>query len=177
MGATISDEYKTLNHDLHLTHPEYGTSGAKAVPLVLNVLQVAPVKTILDYGCGKGTFKPAMLAKRPDLEIFEYDPAIPEKDAAPAPADLILCGDVLEHVEPAHLVQVLGEIRALMKVCGVFVVHLGPAVKTLPDGRNAHLIQKPVEWWAEQLASLFTVHKAVEIAADEQSEGVFVVGL
>jgi hypothetical protein len=35
-------------------------------------------------------------------------------------------------------------------------VHTGSAAKTLSDGRNAHLIQRPPEWWlSEHLLSRF----------------------
>jgi hypothetical protein len=32
---------------------------------------------------------------------------------------------------------------------------MGPALKTLPDGRNAHLIQEPVEWWLPKIMQRF----------------------
>jgi hypothetical protein len=34
-----------------------------------------------------------------------------------------------------------------------------PARKTLPDGRNAHLIQQGREWWLPRLAQRFTIHQ------------------
>jgi hypothetical protein len=34
---------------------------------------------------------------------------------------------------------------------------MGPAGKTLPDGRNAHLIQKPSSWWLPKLSAHFDV--------------------
>jgi hypothetical protein len=37
-------------------------------------------------------------------------------------------------------------------------VHMGPALKTLPDGRNAHLIQEPVEWWLPKIMQRFDLH-------------------
>ena len=38
---------------------------------------------------------------------------------------------------------------------GVFTVHTGPAVKVLPDGRNAHLIQQPPAWWLPKFLERF----------------------
>jgi len=34
---------------------------------------------------------------------------------------------------------------------------MGPAVKFLQDGRNAHLIQKPTSWWLPKIAKHFEV--------------------
>jgi hypothetical protein len=34
---------------------------------------------------------------------------------------------------------------------------MGPAVKVLADGRNAHLIQKPSSWWLEKLIQHFEI--------------------
>ena len=38
---------------------------------------------------------------------------------------------------------------------GVFTVHTGPAVKVLLDGRNAHLIQQPADWWLPKILERF----------------------
>jgi hypothetical protein len=43
-------------------------------------------------------------------------------------------------------------------------VHTAPAVKHLPDGRNAHLIIEPIEWWKRVLSQYF------EIAVCERDE-------
>ena len=39
---------------------------------------------------------------------------------------------------------------------------MGPAGKTLSDGRNAHLIQKPSSWWLEKIVRYFDVIKLDE---------------
>jgi hypothetical protein len=43
-------------------------------------------------------------------------------------------------------------------------------MKTLPDGRNAHLIQKPWLWWAEKIDRRFRV-----VAVQNQDEARFQV--
>ncbi len=69
--------------------------------------------------------------------------------------DAILYIDVLEHIEPDYLDNVLDDLQSLVQRCGFFPVHIGPAIKTLPDGRNAHLIQQPPAWWLPRLLSHF----------------------
>ncbi len=41
---------------------------------------------------------------------------------------------------------------------GFFSIHTGAAFKTLSDGRNAHLIQKPDSWWLPKLMLRFKLH-------------------
>ena len=49
-----------------------------------------------------------------------------------------------------------------MKRIGYFVIHTGPAAKTLPDGRNTHLIQQNAVWWRNMLGRFFAVGKVIE---------------
>jgi hypothetical protein len=37
------------------------------------------------------------------------------------------------------------------------VISLVPAKKTLPDGRNAHLILQTPDWWRDKLSSYFVI--------------------
>jgi hypothetical protein len=34
---------------------------------------------------------------------------------------------------------------------------MGPAIKILADGRNAHLIQKPSSWWLTKIVKHFEI--------------------
>jgi hypothetical protein len=70
---------------------------------------------------------------------------------------MVACIDVLEHIEPACLEEVLDDLMRLTKAVGFFSVHTGPAIKTLSDGRNAHLIQQPPEWWLPKFIERFEV--------------------
>ena len=70
---------------------------------------------------------------------------------------------MLEHIEPELLDNVLDDLQRVTMGRGFFTVHTGPAVKILPDGRNAHLIQKPASWWLPKFMSRFelTVFQAM----------------
>jgi FkbM family methyltransferase len=154
----ISDEYRKLNARLHDDNPLYGTSGTKYVDTVLRLAKQMETTSILDYGCGKG-----LLAKGIPFPIWEYDPAVPGKDESPRPADVVVCTDVLEHIEPEHLSSVLSDIARCTTKVGFLVIHTGPAQKTLPDGRNAHLIQQPAKWWEKKLGKFFDVAKVLTV--------------
>ena len=148
----ISAEYRKLNAELHTSNLLYGVGGAKHAPIVKMLCEKLQTSSVLDYGCGKG-----LLAKSLDFPIWEYDPAIPGKDELPRPADLVVCTDVLEHIEPAHLEAVLRDLARVTRKVGYYVIHTGPAGKTLPDGRNTHLIQRGEAWWRKNLALFFEV--------------------
>lgn len=152
----ISDSYRQLNATLHQSAITYGTSGAIRIGEVTDTADKFDCESILDYGCGKGDLKRALVFR----DIREYDPAIEGKDAMPEPADLVYCGDVLEHVEPEHLLVVLDHIASLTRKVFMAVVHTGPAKKHLADGRNAHLIQQPIEWWLPELLKRWAFIKA-----------------
>ena len=136
--------------------PNYGVSGAKRADVVLKLSESMDTKSILDYGCGKG-----LLAKNLPFPIWEYDPAIPGKDTPPRPADLVVCTDVLEHIEPDLLDNVLQDIARCMIKTAYCIIATFPAGKTLPDGRNAHLIQEGADWWRNRLEKFFDVAKKI----------------
>jgi hypothetical protein len=149
----ISPEYAKLNRELHETNPNYGANGHRSAPIVLHHATLCGAATALDYGAGKGTLAPVLRAN--GLETEEYDPAVPGKGHAPAPADLVYCGDVAEHIEPEYLEAFLDDLKRVTKKRLIIVVATRPAKKFLADGRNAHLIQQPLEFWLPKLRARF----------------------
>lgn len=148
---TISENYRGLNEDLHKTNTSYGTSGKKWAGVVRMASMEINSTDILDYGCGKST-----LAHSLPFPIHQYDPAIPRFRARPESADIVVCTDVLEHIEPDLIENVLDDISSLTKRVAILVVASGPAQKTLADGRNAHLIQEKAPWWMDKLVVRFS---------------------
>lgn len=151
----ISEQYREQQRALH-ERADYGVASLHYAPFVAEALERAGADELLDYGAGKGRLAPALqgILGRP-LTVHQYDPAIPEFAAAPQPCRFVACIDVLEHIEPELLGNVLDDLRRVTAGLGVFTVHCGAAVKSLPDGRNAHLTQQPIEWWAAQLRARF----------------------
>jgi hypothetical protein len=109
---------------------------------------------IVTHNCGKG-----QLARELPFAIWEYDPAIPDKQASPRPADLCVATDVLEHIEPEKLHFVLEDLRRCTLRVGYFVIHTRQSSKVLPDGRNTHLIQRGRIWWKKTLKKYFALVK------------------
>lgn len=149
----ITDEYRAMQAQFHLDRPDYGMSSQKHVESILQLSQSLGTRDILDYGCGK-----CALQKGLPFPIQNYDPCIQEFARTPTPAELVVCTDVLEHIEPTLLKNVLDDMRRLtLKLCFIEVA-CRPAKKILPDGRNAHLIQETPNWWLTWLLPRFELH-------------------
>ena len=153
---TISDDYRNAQKKLH-ENPNYGVASLQYAPIVKEVIQKIGAKSISDYGAGKCRLR--MKLKELGLQkfcYFPFDPAFPEY-GEPKEAELVCCIDVLEHVEPFYVEAVLIDLRKITNGLGFFTIHTGPAVKTLADGRNAHLIQNPASWWLPKLCDHFEI--------------------
>lgn len=148
----ISDEYRELNRKLH-DREDYGAIGARHAEAVIDLARMSKSKTLLDYGCGKGTLRKALFGS--GLLVSEYDPAVEGKDAPPEQTDIVVCTDVLEHIEPEHLEEVLDDLRRLTRVAVYLTVSMVRAEKILADGRNAHLIVEDYKWWLPKLWERF----------------------
>ena len=155
---TISPEYLAQQKELH-KNPNYGVASLQYAPIVLDIVNQTGLNEISDYGAGKQNLKKKLkelgLKK---FRYFAYDPAFPEY-GTPQPAEIACCIDLLEHIEPLYLNSVLQDLKKITKTIGFFTIHTGPAGKTLPDGRNAHIIQKPSSWWLPQICEHFEVNQ------------------
>jgi 2-polyprenyl-3-methyl-5-hydroxy-6-metoxy-1,4-benzoquinol methylase len=148
--ALITDRWTELNAELHQRMPEYGRGGEKWAETVRWLTLTLKAESILDYGCGKGTLALAL----PEFDIREYDPAIPEKARRPKRADLVVCTDVLEHVERTCVTDVIDDLRRLSRR-GIFInVSLSRGKKRLADGRPAHATVRTKAWWQEELSAI-----------------------
>ena len=130
--------------------PEYGVIGQQYVHVVREMCETYRSQEILDYGCGKRTLEKAL-----GFGISNYDPALPGLDKTPVPSDLVVCTDVLEHIEFPCLDEVLNDLRRCTKKAFMAVITVVPAIKSLPDGTNPHRIVAPADWWLPRLNLLW----------------------
>lgn len=153
---TISDEYRAANAHEHDKADGYGVRGFKHLDKVLSCAQRFGAASVLDYGCGQGTL--ADRAKRVSAVPFAcYDPAVKRFSAEPKPADLVVCTDVLEHIEPLYLGEVLEHLQ-LLAVKGLYLqIACRPAKRILDDGRNAHLIIQQPRFWFDTVSQYFEI--------------------
>lgn len=157
----ISEEYRNQCRLLHNLQAGWGEGDKREVIKQIQLAAMANTIDILDYGCGKGEF-----GKNYPWPIKEYDPGITGKEAGNVPAEFVICHDVLEHIEPEYLDNVLQDLHRCTLRVGYFAIGCSPAEAILPDGRNAHLIIKPASWWKEKLNKYFHLLSYLEIFKD-----------
>jgi 2-polyprenyl-3-methyl-5-hydroxy-6-metoxy-1,4-benzoquinol methylase len=162
----ISEEYRELNRQLHADRKDYGILGRTYSPQIRQLAESMQTTDVLDYGCGKGT-----LGANLPFPIKQYDPALPEYDAPAVQADLVVCTDVLEHIEPECLADVLNDLQRVTRHVLFCTVATRPAKKKLADGRNAHLIIEPIDWWLPRLMDRFVLRNVT--AEDGMFLGIF----
>jgi hypothetical protein len=154
-ATLITEEYRKMQTELH-RNPEYGVASVEYAPMVAEVMQAVGMRELLDYGAGKGRLGLTLNQMFDEkFTIHHYEPAVPEWSKPPQPCRFVACIDVLEHIEPDLIDNVLDDLKRVTAGVGLFTVDTGPAVKVLSDGRNAHLIQKPPAWWLPKFMERF----------------------
>ena len=146
----ITEEYRELNRKLHAGNKEYGVTSKHYANDILAMCNSINDEDVLDYGCGK-----AELARLLPFKIQSYDPCIEKYSNRPKPANVVACIDVLEHIEPECLDDVLEDISSFTKKAIFLTVATTEALKKLPDGRNAHLIVQDYTKWLPKLWEYF----------------------
>jgi hypothetical protein len=154
MSTTISENYRRQQAKLH-AKGNYGLASLEYGECISLLAKAVRAESILDYGCGSKRSLLKVLDIPSHISYVGFDPAVPEYSERPRPADLIVCIDVLEHIEEDYLKNVMDDLASLANSSVFLTVHTGPAGKFLDDGRNAHLIQKPWAWWKNWLEPRF----------------------
>lgn len=171
MNNLISPEYKKLNSQMHHQMPKYGVSAQRYLSDIEDWLGELKPKTVLDYGCGKGGLKKGLRNK--GIEVHEYDPCILGKGDFPGPAEVVFCIDVLEHVEPEYMDNVLDHIHALALKGLYITVSTTQGKRRLPDGRPAHISVYSFEFWKQKLFTVFGEGFAKKVDRKRTTDGLF----
>lgn len=146
----MTPDYLAMQRQMHRENPAYGTAAHNYAQLVGDIIEKMQPKTVLDWACGKGC-----LGRQLGRPIWEFDLAIPGKDESAAPAEFVACIDTLEHVEEECLPAVLDDLRRVTQKVVYFSIALTPALKSLPDGRNTHILLRDEAWWKAKLGTFF----------------------
>jgi len=155
-----SDHYLNQLRTIH-NKVKWGGSVIGKINEIAFFLKIMDENEVLDYGAGYGCLKEALNKQFEDrkINVIEYDPGISHKSKLPDPCKLLVCVDVLEHIEPEYLNSVLDHLQELTLNIGYIGISLTQSHNSLPDGRNAHLIVESFEWWKEKLAERFEILK------------------
>lgn len=157
----LVDQYKELHKNQNLYA---GSALTLHKESIRQFISAKKCDTILDYGCGKGIqyFKENIHNEyfygiMPSL----YDPAVEEYSKLPEGTfDAVICTDVLEHIEEDDIDNILQEIYSKADRLVYLGICNSEADSFLPDGRNAHVTMKHIDWWLEKIiphAHVFSV--------------------
>lgn len=136
-----------------------GLSILNHVVSIRKLLTETESHTMLDFGCGRGeAYKsPHKLYKQlglPRHAVTLYDPAfMPTSKLPVGQFDLVVCSDVLEHVPEHEVDEFVARLFSYAKKAVWASFCPRPAKKFFPDGRNLHVTQQPMEWWAGRFAA------------------------
>lgn len=178
MRATdlISPRYCEEQERLHADPRGYGQRGRKWAARVLAIADQFDAWSILDYGCGQGSLTVALRAQAArSIRLDEYDPAIAGKTMAPGFADLVVCTDVMEHVEADRIANVVKHLHLVTRKALFLVVSLVETAKLLSDGRQAHISLHPRAFWEARFSPFFEVGESFDdVKPDKQWVAVLI---
>jgi cyclopropane fatty-acyl-phospholipid synthase-like methyltransferase len=147
----INDDYKRQLQEMHATNKNFTRSGEKKIRLIRKFINRYAPTSLIDFGCSHGEMLP-ILVERYNICAIGYDPGVVEFENIPTTAvDCLTSTDVLEHVEPEMIDDTLKIINTLFTKSAFLLIASYPAKKSLPDGRNAHLIIESFDWWKTKL--------------------------
>ena len=169
----ISPAYAKMMSKMHDTYERYGTSGDSHASRVFmagaQIVKKFGKCDILDYGCGKETLRIAMeeaFPTIPNMRVIGYDPGMPATHKNLKKSEIVVCTDVMEHVEPECIDNVLSHICSLTEHVAIINVSLIPAVKVLPDGRNSHISLHSKDWWNSYFKKYFVIIEQADSPAE-----------
>lgn len=176
-----TDEYAAMQAHLH-ANTEYGKNATKnrkgaaadiVSRLIVDLKQTVNNRlvTVLDYGAGSGQLGNFLRDTFKGVTVTDYDPFCPLHKDKPEPGmhDMLTCLDVMEHVEEQCVENTLKFMSERVRYGAFFIISLQDAVKTLPDGRNAHVTVKNAVWWKNQISKYFKVTEM----SDHGHTGIF----
>lgn len=157
-----TDSYAAQQLKLH-EGGNYGVWGDHNAELVARSIlaincEIKRPATLLDYACGDGKLGARLEDLLKLVKVTNYDPFHPKWRGLPEPEgefDVTTCCDVMEHVEIQCIDNTLKWIADHTRYIAIFEIGTGDASKYLADGRNAHITQRPLQWWVNRLMKFF----------------------
>ena len=133
-------------------------NGRNALKIISGFLRQFQPNEVFDFGCGHGGLMYAIQESNPGVFVDGYDPGNSEYCKFPSRKfEAVVSTDVFEHIEPEFLDSNLRCLSEVIGQVGFFRIACYPAVKSLPDGRNAHLVVESPDWWIQKITDTMDV--------------------
>lgn len=152
-----------------------GGSLLRHVEAIKSLIDATEARTLLDYGAGKGQQYLWRDVELPDggrieglaahwdvAEIAKYDPGYEPLAQLPrGKFDGVICTDVLEHCPEDDVPWIVEEMFGFARRFVFANIASFPAIKTLPNGENAHCTIRSPDWWQGLLHAIAHRHPSV----------------
>jgi hypothetical protein len=150
--------------EIHRTKP-YGRGGKIKRRLIAPWVFLRRPKSILDYGSGQNRMVEAFISPWTKVR-HRYDPAIPAISKVPLDHyELVICTDVMEHLDANEIDPVLKHIRSLCDDA-LLLVDTQIAGTFLPNGENAHATVQSSDWWLVRVKRFFPDSELIDATND-----------
>lgn len=151
LDRLASPAHREKHERHHAKHAPYGTHAYRWAKMIAEMCDRHGLRSVLDYGAGKRTLAPALCEMRPELQVTEYDPCVPEIAALPKPADLVVCVDVLIFVEEDKLETVLNHLAELATKRLLVNVPFHPVHKLSQAAGPRWFLGLDDSWWLDRI--------------------------
>ncbi len=172
----MTKEHISDSRELHRKYSTYGAASdysnpnshkyALTIPKAVKACQdLDPnISCLLDHGTGNGGLPKLLNESVPTIKAIGYDPAVELfAQEIHQKFDIVTSIDVLEHISKEDINGILDQIRDATNKFFFFCIDLIPALKQTSDGRNAHFLLAPSDWWIGQLKNKFNIVSAIEV--------------
>lgn len=153
----FSQQHIEQQKQIHEECPAYGAASQVFAPMVSELVNANNIRTLLDYGSGQGTV-PQNLELNHKLDVQLYDPAVEKFAEAPKPAEMVICLDVLDAVEPDHVDEVLDDLAALTEKMAFFSINTQSRDDLAVGGVSEGQAFQPPEWWLPKIMARFELY-------------------
>lgn len=172
--VALMDQYNALHSD-GSEHREGGPEntfpGISLFPHIRRIrrlIEMCEASSILDYGAGKGLAYSLSPLDVPgvgrvdtlmdywDVDYVHcYDPCYaPHAKLPEEQFDGVISTDVMEHCPEEDLPWIIGEMFGYARKFVFANIAAYPARMILPNGENAHITIRPLEWWTQVFATV-----------------------
>jgi hypothetical protein len=170
MESLVSNEYRELLEQKHIKDKGFwGGHIDSKIKFIYNYALEYNCNSILDYGAGSSHFINDINRLYPNhsFTINEYEPGRKELAKDPPTSDMTVCLDVLEHIEPEKIDNVLKHIYNKTNKIMYFTICTVLSYSTFPNGQNLHLIIENKDWWMKKLSKYFDFREEPHILTTE----------
>lgn len=154
----VTDYYRSVLEKEH-SQGEWGVASIEYAPRIANIMRRHKLNEILDYGAGAGNLEKNLLILLPNVIVHNYEPGIPKWNNKPNPCKMVACTDVIEHIEPDCLNDVLNDLQRVIEKYAFISISTVPAYRVLNNGWNAHICLKDPKEWKEIFEKKFNIIK------------------